>query len=321
MPEIEAEPAHLIGAIERASTLFSGRGISLMDRRGRLAEKRSYPQVFESAQAAARRLLRRGVEAGDRVMICLPTSWSWIESWLGTVLAGGVPVAVSPPEGLGSPSGVLGRVDGVAERIEASLLVCSDRLLAPIHEHRLETLSTIATPIGELEKLPPGASLPRLDPAPEEVAFLQLTSGSTGVPRAVMIPHRAAVHNTIACGEAIGRPLGRPVWEWEPSSLVSWLPLYHDMGLVGGILFSMMNGLDLVLVSPRTFLGKPRTWLELLSRVGPAISPAPNFGYQLCLERIAEEERAGHRPQQRDPHCSRTEHHAARARVDRRGGG
>jgi acyl-CoA synthetase (AMP-forming)/AMP-acid ligase II len=289
-------PADLVAAWRRAAECFPERGIGLVDRRGRATEWRRYPELERGFALHARRLARRGVRPGDRVLVSLGTSWEWLDAWFGALFLGALPVALAPPEGLGSPRGVLDRAEGVARRLGASLLVCSDTLEQAIREGEYPTLSAIAATPAAICALEPanggsmaGARAAGIDPA--STAFLQLTSGSTGVPRAARISHRAATHNPVASAEAIGRPWGAPAWEWQERHVL-WLPLYHDMGLVGGILYALLNGLDLHLASPRAFLSRPRAWLDLVSAAGASVSPAPNFAYQLCVERVGESERA-----------------------------
>jgi acyl-CoA synthetase (AMP-forming)/AMP-acid ligase II len=125
-----------------------------------------------------------------------------------------------------------------------------------------------------------------------DVAFLQLTSGSTGLPRAVMITHQGAIHNPVASDEAMGAPFGEPMHRLT-ECMVSWLPLYHDMGLIGCLMLPMLCGLDSWLLRPETFLARPRLWLEHLGSHGASFAPAPNFGYQLCVERIPPDKREG----------------------------
>jgi acyl-CoA synthetase (AMP-forming)/AMP-acid ligase II len=284
-------PADLVAAWQRAARHFPQRGILLYDRRGRLAGSRSYPELEARFALHARRLASRSIEPGDRVLVCLGTSWEFLDAWFGSLFLGALPVAIAPPEGLGSPAAALERAAGVAERLGAALFACAETLLPVIGGGAFPSLARIALGADALAATEP-APPARRDIDPDATAFLQLTSGSTGAPRAVRIPHRAAVHNPIASAELLGRPWGSPAWEWEQGH-VAWLPLHHDMGLVGGILYSLLNGLELHLASPRSFLARPRTWLELLGRAGPSVSPAPNFAYQLCVERIAPEERAG----------------------------
>ena len=107
-----------------------------------------------------------------------------------------------------------------------------------------------------------------------------------------MIPHRAAIHNPLASDEAIGAPHGAPIHALA-ESMVSWLPLNHDMGLVGCLFLSILAGFDLWLLQPTAFLARPRLWLAELGRHGTAFAPAPNFGYQLCLERLKPGDREG----------------------------
>jgi fatty-acyl-CoA synthase len=99
-----------------------------------------------------------------------------------------------------------------------------------------------------------------------------------------MISHQGAIHNPLASTEAISKPTGEPVHAWA-DSVVSWLPLYHDMGLIGCLLLPMLNGLDCWLLRPTTFLARPKLWLRHLASHGRSFTPSPNFGYQLCVER------------------------------------
>jgi acyl-CoA synthetase (AMP-forming)/AMP-acid ligase II len=292
MTTFPSPPPDLVAAWRRASSHFPERGIALVDRRGRTTDRRRYPELELGFERHARRLARRGVGAGDRVMVCLGTSWEWLEVWFGALFRGALPVAIAPPEGLGSPAALLERAEGVARRLGAVLFVCGDGLERTLRDGEYPALGSIALSAAELAREEASGTLERRAIDPGDTAFLQLTSGSTGVPRAVRISHRAAVHNPLASAEAIGLPWGEPAWAWERGHVL-WLPLYHDMGLVGGILYSLLNGLDLHLASPRAFLARPRAWLELLSAAGASVSPAPNFAYQLCVERVVEADRAG----------------------------
>ena len=209
-------PDDLVSAWDRAARHFPGRGITLVDRRGRAGERRDYAELAARFALQARRLARRGVAPGDRVLICLGTSWEWLDAWFGALFLGALPVALAPPEGLGSPAAALDRADAVARRLEASLFVGGESLAPLVRVVEYPSLRAIAITSSELAATEPSsAPLPARDVDPASIAFLQLTSGSTGMPRAVCIPHRAAVHNPIASAEAIGRPHRAPAWEWE----------------------------------------------------------------------------------------------------------
>lgn len=291
MSSFPPPPTNLIAAWERAAKHFPQRGILFCDRRGRLAPRVRYPELLEGILRSAGRFLALETRPGDRVMICLPSGPEFIECWFGALFAGALPVALAPPQSLGSSQAVVDRLEGTYEKLGARWLLCRPSLKAVL-ESEGRRVDRVALSVDGWDAVEARRPDRWPHPDPEETAFLQMTSGSTGSERAVMIPHRAVVANTLGSGEAIGRPHGAPAWEWA-RSLVSWLPLHHDMGLVGGIIFSLVNGLDLLLASPQAFLTRPRVWLDLLSEAGPSISPAPNFGYQLCLERLTDADLEG----------------------------
>jgi acyl-CoA synthetase (AMP-forming)/AMP-acid ligase II len=114
--------------------------------------------------------------------------------------------------------------------------------------------------------------------APDDIAFLQYTSGSTGQPKGVVLSHADLLANIRAMGEAVAVR--------SDDVFVSWLPLYHDMGLIGAWLGSLYFGVPLVSMSPLAFLARPRRWLEAIHRHRGTLSAAPNFAYELCLKRL-----------------------------------
>lgn len=285
------EPKTLTEALLRAGREVPDRGLTLFDARGRSTERRTWPEVVALARRGASRWAALGVRPGDRVVVCLPSGWPWMETWLGALLLGARPVAMAPAGALGSSEAHVRRVAEVVERLDAVRWVASAGVIEEAHrlghaavaERGVSPESFAATTL---------AGFTPARPDPEEIAFLQLTSGSTGVPRAVEIPHRAAVHNNRASARAIGAPFGEGAGAWA-EVMVSWLPLNHDMGLVGCLFMALTLGLDLSLMNPTTFLARPRLWLDELSRVGPSFAPAPNFGYQLLAERLAGEDLGG----------------------------
>jgi acyl-CoA synthetase (AMP-forming)/AMP-acid ligase II len=281
--------ATLSELLERAARRHPERGVALFDRRGRACERRRYPELLAAARLAAGRWAALGVEPGDRVLACLPTSWSLVDAWTGALLRGAWPVAVAPGAVLGSSTAHVRHLEDAVDGLRPRWLLCGGRLAGQL----------AATPAGRVvlpvERLAATAPADRWQPAaaaPEDVAFLQLTSGSTGRKRAVMIPHAAALHNVRASDEAIGAPRGGPASTWA-RSMVSWLPLHHDMGLVGTFLFSIACGFDLELMPPDAFLARPHAWLRQLGARGPSLAATPTFGLGLCVERASGEALSG----------------------------
>ena len=218
------------------------------------------------------------------MVIAQNTSWEWLDAWLGAVWLGALPVAAAPGAGLGPAEAQIRKVEGVVERLDARFALISDVFRCSAES--LGAPRTVERAIGPEQLL---GLAPELVSAPtrttEDLAFLQLTSGSTGVPRAVQISHRGILHNANAIDRRLGEPEGAPTSQWA-DGIVSWLPLHHDMGLVGCVFVTMVAGLDLWLLQPTTFLARPQYWLRQLARRGKTYAHGPNFGYQLCVERL-----------------------------------
>jgi acyl-CoA synthetase (AMP-forming)/AMP-acid ligase II len=261
-------------------------GVAIAGRRG-VFEWRSFAQVEAAARLAAGRLLASGVRPRDPLLLLLPTGWDWLAQWFGALLLGAWPMAAAPARALGSTGPHLQRLEALLGPLGLRAVVCSEAARQAALSVGASSLASAALTLERLGDLTPAAfTEARLDPA--EVAYLQLTSGSTALPKAVMLSHQNVLEHCAVLDEIIGRPLGGPLHEWA-EAWTSWLPLHHDMGLVGCLLMPMLCGLDARLIETTSFLARPRLWLESVGRSG---SVAPNLGYQWALERFPEAERA-----------------------------
>jgi acyl-CoA synthetase (AMP-forming)/AMP-acid ligase II len=292
MTDLENAPLTLQQALQRAATEFGERGIGIFDGRARSVERRTYAELYESAQASAARFAAMGVGLREPVLVGLPTSWDWLEAWFGVLLRGGWPVAIAAAGAMAADEALLSKIDGVMERIGARYIMAGAGLREQAVQGGFERLGNGVVTPQELAAVTVTSQPKVPDPEPEDIAFLQLTSGSTGLPRAVMLQHRAAIHNPLASCIAIGEPHGAPVHTWA-DAMAAWLPLYHDMGLIGCLMLPILTGLDAWLLRPETFLARPKLWLRELGRRGVTFVPAPNFAYQLCVERIKPDDLTG----------------------------
>lgn len=174
------------------------------------------------------------------MLVALPTGWDWLDAWLGALRLGALPAAAAPPGAVGARAGSLRRLAALRDVVDARRIAAPPAARDALREEgRDDVAARVATP-EELEaassSAAPVADLPR--PRPEEIAFLQFTSGSTGTARAVRIPHAAVLHNNRVSADAIGAPWGRPAETWA-RGMAAWLPLHHDMGLVGCLFLSI----------------------------------------------------------------------------------
>jgi amino acid adenylation domain-containing protein len=266
----------------RAAAQGGERVFTFLDEEGERAV--TYAELDAGARAVAG-LLRRHLAPGERALLLYPPGREYVLGFLGCLYAGVVAVPAYPPDPL--------RLGRTLPRLQALVADCGARvalttsgiseLVEPLTAdapdlRALRWLATDAVPASEAE----GWRAPGLDG--DSVAFLQYTSGSTGTPRGVVLRHRHLLHNSalIARGFDAGPgPVG-----------VIWLPPYHDMGLIGGILQPLFRDIPTVLMPPLSFLQRPLRWLEAVSRFGGTVSGGPNFAFDLCVRKSTPEERA-----------------------------
>ncbi|MDJ0806644.1 MAG: AMP-binding protein [Gammaproteobacteria bacterium] len=247
-------------------------------------ESISYADLWQGACRMAAGLQTRGVEAGDRVAIMLPTGRGYFFSFYGILLAGAVPVPIYPPA---RPS----QLEEHLRRHGRILANAGTRILISLPEAQ-GVARLLQAQAGTLQHILDWRALLGTDSYHSPVtrsagnlAFLQYTSGSTGDPKGVMLTHAQLLANIRAMGKAVDAT--------SSDVFISWLPLYHDMGLIGAWLGSLYFGIPLVAMSPLRFLARPSRWLRAIQRHHGTLSAAPNFGYELCLTKIRPEEIEG----------------------------
>ena len=241
------------------------------------AQPLKYVELYCDACAAAGGLIERGVVVGDRVAIMLPTSRDFFVAFFAVLFAGAVPVPIYPPFRLAQIEDHLLRQAGILNNAEAGALITSEEiraigglLLGLVHS--LRRIVTIAD-------LGAGAALPAPLPATAAtIALIQYTSGSTGDPKGVVLSHGNLLANIRAMGQVLGAS--------SADRVASWLPLYHDMGLIGCWLGSLYYGAPVLIMSPLSFLADPARWLWAIHDHRATISAAPNFAFEFCLKAI-----------------------------------
>jgi acyl-CoA synthetase (AMP-forming)/AMP-acid ligase II len=282
------KPLHgtLLHAFAMAAKHDDKTGITLVPEQASAPDQhRSYRELYHAAAAVAGALAKRGVKKDDCVLIVLPTSFEFVITFFAVELLGAIPVPSYPPAAMEKAELALAKLDLIAADSNARLCVTNQQL-KPL----LGGLSLDAKHLRKLvavEDLLSGnpKDAPKVRPKGSDPAFIQYTSGSTGNPKGVLLTHTAVVSNLHAIGQA-SRVNRKDV-------MVSWLPLYHDMGLIGGVLLSIYWRLPLVLMSPTAFLRRPARWLTAIHRYKGTMAPSPNFGYALCCKRVKPEERQG----------------------------
>jgi 1-acyl-sn-glycerol-3-phosphate acyltransferase len=236
-----------------------------------------YGDLKRGADRIAAGLQRLGLERGRTVAIMLPTCPAYFHTFLGILLAGGIPVPIYPPARMSRIEEHVHRHAGILSNADAGILVTvpEARVVARLLEARVVGLRRVVT----VDELIEADGKPQAMPLKaDDIAFIQYTSGSTGDPKGVVLTHANLLANIRAIGKVIDIR--------RDDVFVSWLPLYHDMGLIAAWLSSMYFAIPLVVMSPLAFLARPERWLQAIQRYRGTVTAAPNFAYELCVKRI-----------------------------------
>ena len=244
----------------------------------------SYSRLLENSAEVAAGLAAAGLRPNDTVAIMLPTCEDFFYAFLGVMLAGGIAVPIYPPAQAHKIGEYVRRQALILKNADVRFLISFDQVRTVSKVMGLSLPGRVeVTTVESLRQRGRGGRAPQVDAA--DTFFIQYTSGSTGNPKGAVLSHANVLANIRAIGGAIG---ARP-----DDVVVSWLPLYHDMGLIGSWLFSVYHGFPITILSPPAFLSRPERWLWALHDSRGTLSPAPNFSYELCARKIQDKQIKG----------------------------
>jgi fatty-acyl-CoA synthase len=284
LPRRNADFGTFADALDYAAT--GRRGLNFHDPRGALTRVYPYSELREDTLAVARRLIARGIKPGDRIALVAETGPDFAALFCGAIYAGAWPVPLPLPTSFGGK-------DNYIDQIATQMASAEPRIL--FYPAELAGIADVAAQRQGCESVSwadfaaepaPEAPLPML--SPDDICFLQYSSGSTRFPHGVAVTHRALLHNL--AGHGIGMQL-------EPADrCISWLPWYHDMGLVGCFLSVIANQVSTDYLKTEDFARRPLAWLDMISRnKGTSISYSPTFGYDICARRISSQSHVAER--------------------------
>lgn len=241
----------------------------------------TYEELQRQAKVIAASLQSLGV-AGERALLLYPPGLEFITAFFGCLYAGIVAVPAYPPR----RNQKMSRLQALVVDSQAKIALTTTALLTSIESRLVQnpefqglhwlTTDSLTHELVESEQLP--------EVDKDTLAFVQYTSGSTGTPKGVMITHGNLLHNERMIEQAFGHT--------KNTIVVGWLPLFHDMGLIGNVMQPLYLGQPCVLMSPVDFLQKPLRWLQAISRYRATTSGGPNFAYELCIRKITPQQRA-----------------------------
>jgi len=284
LPRIRAQFDTFNDAIDYAAR--SKKGLNFHDMRGQLERVYPYSELRDDALVMARRLIAAGINKEDRVALIAETGPEFASLFCACVYAGAWPVPLPLPTTFGGKESYIEQL--------AVQLNSSDPAILIYPEEIAEMAGAAAAKQGckgeswedFAKRDAPDCVLPKADP--EDICYLQYSSGSTRFPTGVAVTHRALLHNLY--GHAVSMDLG------ENDRCVSWLPLYHDMGLVGCFLSLIANQFSVDYLKPDAFARRPLAWLDMISRnPGNTVSYSPTFGYDICARRISSQSQVAER--------------------------
>jgi len=284
LPRRFADFETLGAALDYAAT--GVRGLNFHDARGTLVQPYRFAQLRADAIANAHRLIAAGIRPGDRVALVAETGPQFAALFFGAVYAGAWPVPLPLPTSFGGKDSYIDQLVVQLDSSDPSLFFYPAELAemasAAARMRGVEALSYDAFETREA----PAAALPQA--APDDVAYLQYSSGSTRFPHGVAVTHRQLLNNLAAHSHGmLVEPFDR---------CISWLPWYHDMGLVGCLLSPIANQVSTDYLKTEDFARRPLAWLDMISRnEGTSISYSPTFGYDICARRMSSQTKASDR--------------------------
>ena len=272
----------LVALLRRQAAQRPDRGYTWLAQGEEVADRLSYSGLDRHARAIAAALMA-AVPPGERVLLLYPPGLEFVAAFFGCLYAGVIAVPAYPPRSRRPDPRLRGIAADCRPRAvltTAALLTRREALAAQVPE--LATAVWIET-ADQTDRTDPTDWTDRSAPGSGDIAFLQYTSGSTGTPKGVIVTHANLLDNL----ERIRRAFGQTA----ESVVVGWLPLFHDMGLIGNVLQPCYVGSDCVLMPPAAFLQRPARWLEAIQRFGGTTSGGPNFAYDLCIRSVGPEAR------------------------------
>ena len=284
LPRRLSDFATLTEALDYAAK--GARGFNFCDPRGALARAYPFAELRHDALAHAYRLIGRGIAPGDRIALIAETGPEFASLFFGAVYAGAWPVPLPLPTSFGGASAYVDQLKVQLQSCDPVMLIFPEEL-ASMAEEAARQAGVSAIPWESFgEAAAPRAVLPTA--RPEDIAYLQYSSGSTRFPHGVAVTHHALLNNLSAHSHGM---------ELQDSDrCISWLPWYHDMGLVGCMLSPVANQVSVDYLKTEDFARRPLAWLDLISRnPGTSISYSPTFGYDICARRMSSQTRASDR--------------------------
>ena len=282
------QPPKTLTAALAAAARREAAGFSHLSHERQPASFVSYAAMWRRAQRCAAAMQALGVRPGERVGLILPDSAEFIDNIFGAMLAGAIAVPIYPPMNLGQFDAYLANTTHILRQAGCSAVI-TDAKVRPILGKLMTSvpgLRTITTHADAIALVPEAAEPAGVVVRPDDIAFLQFTSGSTSRPKGVTLTHANLMANIAAIGGGLNIS--------SESSGVSWLPLYHDMGLIGFVFAPIAyETRGILFISPLLFLKRPAIWLRQLSEFKASITFAPNFAYGLCTTRVKDSELEG----------------------------
>ena len=275
-----ADFSTLTEALEYAA--LSRAGFNFYSGRGELLSALPYRDLRDQAESLARRMIRAGLHPGERVAIIAETSADFVRAFCASQYAALVPVPLPTPAAFAGRVNYIDHIHPMMAAARPSAVLAPGVFLDSVRQAAADLDVDLLGTFADLERLPEaGADLPPVKP--DDVCYLQFSSGSTRSPTGVAVTHRALLANA--------RGIARDALQVTGGDrCTSWLPFYHDMGLVGFLLVPVTNQLSTDCLAPDEFARRPLIWPTLISRNGGTLSYSPSFGYDLCARRATNAE-------------------------------